>query len=128
MSANRPTDRAFGLVFAGLFGLIALIGWRVSGQIPVWAIGVSGLLLVAAMLAPGLLLPLNRLWTQLGSRIGIVVNHVLLGGFFYFVVLPVGFVSRFRAGSMLKRPDATTDSYWTPVVRHATTETYRDLF
>jgi hypothetical protein len=62
VSANRPSDRAFGLVFTALFGLIALIGWRVSGLVPVWAIGASGLLFVVTVLVPGLLLPLNRLW------------------------------------------------------------------
>jgi hypothetical protein len=128
VSANRPSDRTFGLVFAGLFGMIALIGWRLSGQIPVWAIGVAGALLVVAMLMPGLLLPLNRLWTYLGGRIGIVVNHVLLGSFFYVVVLPVGLFSRFMAEPMTKRPDPTVESYWTPVKRQATAETYRDLF
>ena len=128
VSANRASDRAFGLVFAGLFGLIALVGWRLSGLVPVWAVGVSALLLVVAALVPGLLLPLNRLWTHLGGRIAIVVNHVLLGAFFYLVVLPVGLGSRFLAGSLTKRPDPALDSYWTPIKRQATAETYRDLF
>ena len=128
MSANRPSDRAFGLVFSGLFALISLIGWRVTAEIPVWAIAVSGLLLVIALLSPGLLLPLNRLWTILGGRIAIVVNYILLGTFFYVVVLPVGLFSRFLADSLTKRPDPAVETYWAPVKRQATAENYRDLF
>ena len=82
VSAKRASDRAFGLVFAGLFGLIALIGWLLSGGILTWAIATSGALLLLAAVVPGVLMPLNRLWTRLGYRVAMVSNHVLLGSFF----------------------------------------------
>lgn len=129
MSARRPRDRTFGLVFAALFAAIATLGWLLSGRVLAWAIGISGALLVTALLAPGLLMPFNRLWTRLGHRIGVVTNHLLLGIFFFLVVTPLGAVIRLlRLRSITKQPDPAAESYWTPVRRKATAETYADLF
>jgi hypothetical protein len=114
---------------AALFSVIVAIGWLLSGQIPFWALGISGALLVTALLAPGLLMPLNRLWMLLGQRIGVVSNHLLLGIFFFLLITPMGGVIRLlRRSSIRKRPDPAVESYWTPVERKATAETYVDMF
>ena len=128
MSDPRPGDRTFGLVFAGLFGLITLIGWLLSGRVLGWAVALAGGLLLLALFAPGLLMPLNRLWTRLGRRIAIASNYALLGSFFYLMILPFGLVGRLLRSSLPKRPDPEADSYWSPVRRQATADTYSDMF
>jgi hypothetical protein len=129
VSEKRPGDRVFGLVLGVVFGVIALIGWFVSGRILAWAVGISGSFLVLALLAPGVLMPLNRIWSWLGVRIAFAINHLLLGVFFYLVILPFGLSVRLlRRRLMLKRPDPSLESYWSPVGRQATAETYPDLF
>jgi hypothetical protein len=127
MPAKRVSDRSFGLVFAALFLVIALLGWLLAGRLLVWALAVSASFALLAALAPGLLLPLNRLWTLLGQRIGFVMNHVLLGLFFYLVILPVGLVLRASGSRMVVRPDAEADSYWSDVGRKAP-DSYADQF
>lgn len=85
--------------------------------------------MVAALLVPGLLMPANRIWTLFGQCIGIVSNHLLLGAFFYLLITPIGLVLRlFRRDLFPKHPDASAKSYWTPVGRKATPETYADMF
>ncbi len=129
MPAKRLGNRVFGLAIAALFLAIATIGWFLSGRILFWALGISGFLLVTAVLKPGLLMPLNRLWMLLGRRMGIVSNHLLLGIFFFLLITPMGGLLRlFRRNSILKRPDPEAESYWTPVGRKTTSETYADLF
>jgi hypothetical protein len=129
VSAKRPGDRAFGLVFAALFAAIATVGWLLSGAIWTGAIATSGFLLATALLVPWLLMPLNRLWALLGQRIGIVTNHLLLGIFFYLLITPLGGTVRlFRRSSIPKRPDPKKTSYWAPVGRKASADTYADLF
>jgi hypothetical protein len=123
------TDRVFGLAFAAVFGVITAIGWLLSGRILHWAMAVSATLLILALIAPGLLLPLNRIWTGLAHRIGFVTNHVLLGVFFYVVIGPFGVAGRlFGMTSFQKRPDSGAETYWKPVGRQSTTETYADMF
>lgn len=129
VNVKRPGDRTFGLVFAALFGAVALIGWLAFGRLLGWALAVSGLLLLLALVSPGILMPLNRLWVWFGHRIAFVVNHVLLGSFFFLVISPFGLGARlFRAISISKRPDPEADSYWTEVGRRASVESYSDMF
>jgi hypothetical protein len=129
MATKRPGNRAFGLMMAALFSVVATIAWLLSGQILLWAFAISGVLLVTALLVPGLLMPLNRLWMLLGQRIGVVSNHLLLGIFFFLLITPMGGVLRLlRRSSIQKRPDPSAKSYWTPVGRKTTAETYVDQF
>jgi hypothetical protein len=129
LAENRLTNRAFGLAFAVVFGVITGIGWLLGGQVPQWAVATSAALLLLALIAPGILMPLNRIWTWLAHHIGFVTNHLLLGVFFYAVILPFGLVARlFGMRSIRRRPDPSVESYWTPVGRQATAETYVDMF
>ena len=56
-------------------------------------------------------------------------NYVILGLFLYLFVFPMGLIVRLLGRDPMQRtfePQAT--SYWTPVERHATTATFRDMF
>lgn len=129
MSTNRLGDRIFGFAMAAIFLAIATIGWLLSGRIVFWALWICGFLLVTALLMPSLLMPLNRLWMVLSKRMGVISNHALLGIFFFLLITPVGGILRLlRRNSILKRPDPTAQSYWTPVGRKATPDTYGDMF
>jgi hypothetical protein len=129
VTVKRPGDRLFGLVFSGLFGVIAVVAFLVTGGWPEWSVALSAGLLGLALCAPGLLMPLNRLWSRLGARIGFVSNHLLLGVFYFGIVVPFGLMSQlFRLSSLRKRPDPAAASYWTPVGRQATADTYPDQF
>ena len=128
MPALRASDRSFGLVFAALFGVIAGIGWLFADRVLAWPLGISAAFLLTALLAPGVLLPLNRLWTVLGHRIAFVMNHVLLGLFFYLVILPVGLAGRLIGSWLPVEPDPDAESYWSDVGRQAATDSYTDQF
>ncbi len=92
MKEIRQTDRAFGLTFAVVFAVIAGVGWLVFDAVLYWAMAVSTVFLVIALVLPGILLPLNRLYAVVAHRIGQVNNYVLLGLFFYLIVCPAGLV------------------------------------
>ncbi len=129
MSVKRLGDRTFGLALGVVFGLIALLGWWLAGRVPIWAASISGSLLLVALVAPGILLPINRMWAWLGHRIGSVFNYVVLSIFFYAVVVPFAGIGRLvDRSSFLKRPDPERESYWIPVDRKTTPETYADMF
>lgn len=74
-------------------------------------------------------MPLNRLWEQLGHRLGLVSNTVLLGIFFYLMITPFGVVMRLLSTDpMQRRTDPGAQTYFTSVQRHANPETYSDMF
>lgn len=129
MTSIQQSDRAFGLTFATVFAVIAGVGWLAFDAVLYWAMAVSAVLLVIALALPGILLPFNRLWSVFAHRLGHVNNYVLLGLFFYLMVLPAGLVGRLLGWDPMHRvlrPKANT--YWTPVERHTDAETFRDMF
>jgi hypothetical protein len=112
---KRSSDRTFGLVMAAFFALVCLLpllrGHRMRG----WAAGLSGVFILAGLLAPKILAPLNRIWTALGVALHHVTNPLVLGIFFYGVFTPLGWVLRRMGKDFLRlrsAPDAT--SYWIP--------------
>ena len=107
------SDRAFGLVIAGVFLVIALGPLR-RGHPPRWsALTVSGVFALVALLKPILLSRVNRFWTQLGTLLGKVVSPLALGILFYGVLTPVAVAIRLAGKDPLRlklNPEA--DSYW----------------
>ena len=66
--ASRPTrmsDHVFGVAFAAVLAVIGAVEWIRGGASPAWLFIVSGALLVAGLLTPELLSPLNALRARL---------------------------------------------------------------
>ncbi len=129
MTPPRQSDRGFGLSFAALFAIIAAASWLITGEPLAWAIVLAVAFLIVAQAQPALLLPLNRIWRQLAIRLGVINNHLILGLFFYAVVLPFGFVLRIFGWDPMGRKTAKdAATYWTPVAPRTTEDHYRDPF
>jgi hypothetical protein len=107
------SDRGFGLVFAGVFLVIA--GWPlVHGEMPRWwASGVAVAFALVSLLKPALLATLNRLWIKFGVLLGKVVSPIALGVVFYGVITPIGAVVRLTGKDPLRlKLNPAADSYW----------------
>lgn len=129
MTAVKQSDRAFGLTFAAVFAVIAVVGWLAFGAMLVWAAAVSAGFLLVALAVPLLLLPLNRLWAGFAHRLGMVSNFLLLGLFFFLFILPAGLLMRIFGHDPMQRAfKPEEDSYFTPVDRQTDSETLRDMF
>ena len=64
-----PSNRAFGLVMAAAFAIAWSIQlWR-GGEPRHWTLAAATLFLAAALVLPGVLMPLNRLWLRLGLAV-----------------------------------------------------------
>lgn len=129
MKKPNMSDRAFGLTFAAVFAALAGVGWLAFDARPYWAVVASAVFLATALLAPWILLPLNRLWGAIAHRVGEAVNFVLLAAFFYLFVLPLGLVMRlFGHRSIPRGRDRRAKTYWTPIGRHTDGSTLSDMF
>jgi hypothetical protein len=115
-----PSDRSFGLTFAFVFALVALLPlWR-GGAPRWWALAGAAVILALAIAWPRVLAPANRLWLRLGLLLHRVVNPIVMGVLFYGVVTPFGLLMRlFRAGiARSLRPDRKATTYWTTRAPH----------
>ena len=109
------SDRNFGFVMAGALALLTAFSLWHAGQLWPWTGGMAAMFLVAAMLRPAILNPLNRLWLKFGLLLHHLVNPVIMGLLFFGTVLPTGLVMRALGNDLLRlkrQPDA--DSYWIP--------------
>lgn len=111
--ARGSTDRSFGLVFAGAFAVIPAIAWLRGAPLRLWPYAVAGVFLLLALLQPGWLAPLNRLWARFGLLLGRVTNPLVMGVVFFVVVTPAAFVFRLAGKDPLRlKREPGAKSYW----------------
>jgi predicted membrane metal-binding protein len=108
-----PTDRSFGLTFAMFFSLAsAWLLWRDGKYWPV-TLGAAALFLLAALLFPRVLRPLNIAWMRLGLLLNRVVSPIVIGVMYFGLVTPIATVMRLRGRDVLQRRfDPARESYW----------------
>lgn len=107
------SDRAFGLVFAGVFAVIGLFP-LLGGRPPrLWALLIAGLFVAVALIRPRWLGPANRLWLAFGLLLHRITSPVVLGLLFFVVFTPMGLLMRLMRKDPLRlRWDASASSYW----------------
>jgi len=110
---QSSSERSFGFVFAVVFLILALYPLLHTEGIRIWAIVVSGVLVLLATLVPRFLAPSNRLWTKFGLLLHNIVSPIALGILFFLVVTPTALVMRLFGKDPLRlRFDPAADSYW----------------
>ena len=114
-AVEGSSDRAFGVVFAVVF--LVLASWPLlhGGPPRWWACFVGAAFALVALAKPALLTAPNRLWSKFGILLGHVISPVALGIFFYAVLTPVGVAMRLAGKDPLRLSrDPGTASYWLP--------------
>lgn len=111
--ASGSSDRSFGLVFCGVFLLIAFAPTLSGRTIRWWALLPGGAFLLAALVRPALLSGLNRGWTKTGLLLHRLVSPVILAIFFYAVLTPFACVMRrVRPDAVRLSREPAAGSYW----------------
>lgn len=107
-----PSNRAFGLLFATVFSVLALyLWWKGKPYILTFIVGMF--FFVAGMFASHWLTPLNRAWMGFGYLLHRIVNPIVLGVMFFGLITPFGLAMRIFRGDPLKRKyEPGTASYW----------------
>ncbi len=92
---EKKNLKAFGLIF-GLFFLLICIWPAIfySHQIRLWALVLSSLFLLPAVLMPKVLTRLYMLWMFIGNALGWINTRIILGLIFFGVLMPFGFLLR----------------------------------
>ena len=113
LDSKVASPRAFGLTFAAIFFVMgAWLSLR-HGQLRIWTLLVAFVFLIVALVRPGLIGPLNRAWSFVGSVLHRVMTQVLMGLVFLFAVTPVALLRKVFGGSGLAlRFEPELDSYW----------------
>ena len=109
------SDRSFGLVVAAGFVVLAFVPWLRHRELRWWPLLVAAPLAGLALARPGLLRPLNVVWTALGLALNRVTSPVMLALVFYLAIVPTGLLMRAFGRDPLRRArDPGATSYWRP--------------
>lgn len=116
MSENKVkmlSDRTFGLIFAGIFAVISFFPMLFGNEIRTWALIVSALFFIPAMVYPRVLFPLNKLWLKFGFFMHSIINPILMGLVFFLTVLPTGIILKILGKDPMHRKfESDSKTYW----------------
>jgi Saxitoxin biosynthesis operon protein SxtJ len=110
---SRPSNRKFGLVFAGLFLLIGLWPALRHGEgIRWWGLAAGAAFGGLAFLKDSALAPLNELWFKLGLALHAVMGPLIMGLMYFCVVSPIGIALRMLGKDPLRLRASPGSTYW----------------
>lgn len=106
--------RTFEFIWALIFAVIAFYPlFSGSGDIRLWAFGVSMLFVLIALIKPTLLTGFYHTWIKVGEFIGGIVSKVIMFILFYGMFAPIGIIFRLLGKDLLKKKwDTSVKSYW----------------
>lgn len=115
---KQPSNEKFGLFFSGLIALLSLYSfWIEQNSLGIALIALGLTLLIITKVSPEKLTEANRLWTQLGHILGILINPLILSLIFFFMITPTAIVLRLQRRDVLRvRNTHQTKSHWRSVV------------
>ena len=121
------SNRSFGLVFFVVFLIIGLWPLKSGGDVRLWSLCISLVLLFLGVINSNLLNPLNKLWHKFGIFLGVIVSPVVMGLVFFLVVTPIGLIMRFLGKDLLRiKKNKSVSTYW--ISREKQTNTMRKQF
>ena len=107
------SERAFGIVFAVVFAVVA--AWPLLSGMPPrwWALAVAVLFVSAGYLFPIVLKPLNIVWFKIGMLMYKVVNPLTMAMLYVTTIIPIGLIMRAVGKDPLRlKMDRSASSYW----------------
>ncbi len=104
--------RRFGVTVGLAFLVLAgLLWWRGHVLIASGAGGLGGALLLAALLAPARLGPVQNAWMAMAKAISKVTTPLVMGLVYFLVLTPTGWVRRTLSRNPLRHP-RRNGSFW----------------
>jgi len=107
--------RKFGLTVGGALLLLGVLSWWRGHSVPPLVLASLGTpLVVAGILAPRILRPVERGWMAFATQLGEVNTRVILTVAFFALVTPIGLALRLRHDPLDRRLDDDGTSGWRP--------------
>lgn len=109
-----PSNRKFGFFFTSVFALLgAYFLKEESNWIAYGMFAITLLFLLATLIKSDVLLPLNKLWMQLGLLLGMIVSPIVLGIIFFGLFTSMSLLMKlFRRDELRLKLVTDRKSHW----------------
>lgn len=109
---SAAEGRRFGLTVGIAFAVLGGLAWW-RGRLLVAGVagGVGLALVIAALVVPARLGPIQRAWMGLAAAMSRITTPVFMGVVYFVVVTPIGLLRRLAGKNSLLRP-RTAKSFW----------------
>ena len=120
--------RKFGLTLGGAFLVISAIMWYRGHHTPApYAATLGGALIVAGLLVPTALSPVNKAWMGLAQLLSKVTTPVFMSVVYFVVLTPVGVLRRAFGKNAMVAPTAANGGHWVTKNPRAATSMQRQF-
>lgn len=110
LSASQA--RAFGLTVGPAFVLLGgVLLWRDHPSAASAAATLGGVLILAAVAAPEVLVPVERVWMRFAHAISTVTTPIVMAVIYFLVLAPIGMLLRLFRRNPLRRA-RTHGGFW----------------
>ena len=108
-----PSNFRFGIFFTFIF-LIISIYFLYNNNFNFFLLFVllATFFFILSIMKPILLLPLNKLWMQLGFILGFIVRPLVLGFIFFIILSPIALILKFFNRDELNLKMSNKFTYW----------------
>jgi hypothetical protein len=109
---SRTEGLKFALTVGGAFLVLALFfRWRERESAAVVLATIGGVLVLAGLVMPTRMGPVQAAWMALGHAIGRVTTPIILGILYFGLLTPMGLLRRTFGGNPI-RHDESSGSFW----------------
>ena len=109
---TRGEGRRFGFTVGGAFLVFAAFAWwRERDLVANVLASLSGLLVLAAVLIPTRLGPVERAWMKLAHATSRVTTPVVMAVMYFGIITPIGVIRRWFGHSAIEH-HPTDDGFW----------------
>lgn len=114
MESKLPSNKKFGLLFCFIFLIIGFYFYlySFSQKLIIAAFIISLIFFSISILKPSLLKYLNFIWFQFSLILSKIINPIILGIIFFFVITPFALIAKIFGRDILKIKKGTKGSYW----------------
>jgi len=108
------TDRSFGIMFAVIFALLALVfRLRSAPEAQQLVFGLFGAtMFLISFTRPALLAPFNRWWMKFSLLLARIISPIVLGVLFFVLISPLATVLRLFGRDELKLKNKGKSTHW----------------
>ena len=111
---TRREGRRFGFTVGGAFFVLAVFAWWRQRVLVANVLGLlSGALVLAALIIPTRLGPIERAWMRLAHAISLVTTPVVMAVMYFGIITPIGLVRRWFGLNSIEH-HLSGDGFWKP--------------